>query len=100
MMIKVVIVNELNVISEGLELIINSQEDMRVLGIIHDQMDPKNVLKDHPDVILFHSKLMNTTSSEEVHTYKKQYPEVKLVYISPRFNKHLFFEAIQNKPDG
>jgi len=100
-MIKVVLVSQLNVVSEGLALIINSQEDMRVLGIMNDQNSSKMELnKQHPDVILLHTTLINTKTGATIHAYKKQYPEVKLIYISPGFTKHLFFDTAMNKPDG
>lgn len=100
-MIKVVIVDELNVYSEGLQLIINSEEDMEVIGIVSEQQNNFSVMEElQPDIILFHVKLIHSQISDLVRNYKKHHPHVKMIYIAASFNKFLFYEAVQNKPDG
>lgn len=100
-MIKVVIVDELNVYSEGLKLIINSEEDMEVVGIVNDEHgDFSLIQKAYPDIILFHVELLDTKIGEMIHKYKSDRPQVKMIYVAAKFNKFLLYEAVKNKPDG
>lgn len=100
-MIKVVLVDELNVISEGLQLIIDNEVDMQMVGIVNNQNNNLFELKDlSPNIILFQVKYFHTEIGNQIHAYKRKYPETKLVYISPQFDHFLFYDLVKNKPNG
>lgn len=100
-MIKVVIVEELNVYSEGLKLIINSEEDMETAGIIDNEHGDYTLLKKlQPDLILFHVELLHTKVGDFIHKFKDENPQIKIIYIAAAFNKFLLYDAVKRKPDG
>lgn len=100
-LIKVVIADEFNVYSEGLKLIINDEGDMKVVGIVNnEQNDFSRIAEAYPDVILFHVKLFDLEIEEIIHKYKRDNPQVKIIYIAKKFDKSLFYETVKNKPNG
>ncbi|PAV27845.1 hypothetical protein CIL05_20060 [Virgibacillus profundi] len=99
--INIIIVDQLNVHSEGLQLIINSEQDMKVIDIVNNQNDLFNKLvKSNPNVILFHTQLMNSKIGDRIHDFKKENPDVKLLYLTFNYDKYVIYGGIENRVDG
>lgn len=100
---KVVIIDDLGVYSEGLQLIINAEPDMEVIGILDEENenDYLNQLKKlQPSIILSNMKMLQCGAEHAINQYRKAYPTVKLIYLSPTADSILFYEWIKNNPDG
>ena len=98
---RIVIADDLNVYSEGLQLIINAEADMEVVGMLHEADNHLGKLeKFQPSIILFNMKKLQTGMEKALYQYRKNHPDVKLVYLSPKVDSVLFYEWIKNKPDG
>ncbi|MCF3945012.1 LuxR C-terminal-related transcriptional regulator [Oceanobacillus alkalisoli] len=98
---RVVIGDDLNVYSEGLQFIINAEADMEVVGVLHEQNNYLEQLERlQPSIILFNMKKLQTGMENAVYQYWKGHSKVKLVYLSPKVDSVLFYEWVKNKPDG
>lgn len=100
-MINVLLVDDKNVGSEGLQLIINRETDMKVVGLVNNEEELMAALERfNPAVILFKSNFKPSKLTKHIFQYRKGHPKTKLIYTFNGFSNRVFYDAIKMRADG
>lgn len=100
-MIKVAIVDDQEILSEGLKMILSSDPEIDVVGTGENGKVATLLCKTHlPDVILMDIQmpLMNGVESTKIIT--RDYPSVKVIVLTTFDDDKYIFEAIKNGASG
>lgn len=101
MEMRIVIIDDVNVYTEGLEFIINAEEGMEVVGILNNNPKVKSTFDVlAPDIILMNRNMLDTTAAKAAFQYRDTHPSVKLIYLSSAIDESIFYEWITTNPDG
>lgn len=100
-MIDVTIVDETNVYSEGIQLILNKEAGIRVGGIFSESAAfLKHAESSPPDIILFNTERMSAAMREHVHSYCSRNKQVKLVYLTSGKQEIHFYDWLKEPPNA
>jgi len=82
-MIKVLLVDDHELVRTGIEVLLNSQDDINVLGVCHCGEAALDLLdKLTPDVILMDVNMPGIGGVEACRRILKKYPEIKIIALS------------------
>ena len=98
---KVLIVDDHELVRQGLKMMLETEEGMQVVGSFGD---PLQVLSDHatlePDVILMDIKMPKMNGFDLCSSLKAQNPGYKIILLSMEVNHAYIKRAIAEKVDG
>jgi len=81
--IKVLIVDDNEVVREGLSSILGPHDDIEVVGKAVDGLDAvAQAEKLHPDVILMDAQLPQIDGTEATRRIKRTFPDVKVLFLT------------------
>lgn len=92
---RIEIVEDNDVVRDGLQLLINSMSDHTVVGA-YDSCEPalKNLDKDLPDVILMDLDLPGMSGIEGIQRIKKIRPDIHILVITVHEDSEMVFQAL------
>jgi len=92
---RIEIVEDNDVVRDGLELLINSMSDHLVVGA-YDSCEKaiKNLIKDQPEVILMDLDLPGMNGIEGIQRIKKSYPDINVIVLTVHEDSEMVFEAL------
>ena len=92
---RIEIVEDNDVVRDGLKLLINSMSNHVVVGAyISCEQALKNLDKDMPDVILMDLDLPGMSGIEGIKRIKKRTPEIQILVITVHEDSEMVFEAL------
>ncbi|MCF8019395.1 MAG: response regulator transcription factor [Vallitaleaceae bacterium] len=100
-MIKVLIVDDQEIIRESLELMLNSVNNIEVIGTAPDGRDAITfVEKDKPDVILMDIRMPIMNGIESMKVIKANYPNIKVIILTTFDDDEYIFESLKHGANG
>lgn len=92
---RIEIVEDNDVVRDGLQLLISSMSNYAVVGAyISCEQALKNLEKDLPDVILMDLDLPGMSGIEGIQRIKKIHPEIHIIVITVHEDSEMVFEAL------
>ena len=100
-MINVIICDDQEVVCQGLNAILSTAENLRVVGIANNGLEALDLIGKHkPDVALMDLKMPIMNGIHATKEIKKKYPDTKVLVLTTYDADAWLFDAIRNGADG
>jgi len=100
-MIRVLIVDDQMVVTEGLRVILNSEPGMEVVGVAHDGAQAVEQVSDlEPDLVLMDLKMPVMNGIRATHIIREQYPQTYVLVLTTYSADEWVFDAIRAGASG
>jgi DNA-binding NarL/FixJ family response regulator len=100
-MIKVLLVDDQDILVEGLKMILGKEEDIQICGTANNGRKAYEACKwNRPDVVLMDIKMPEVTGVEATRMIKKDFPEVKVIVLTTFNDDEYIYEALKNGASG
>jgi DNA-binding NarL/FixJ family response regulator len=100
-MIKLLLVDDHAVLRDGLKTIIESENDIKVIGEAVSGSDALNKVRElAPNIILMDINLPGMNGVEVTRILKQQYPHIKVLILTMHSHEEYFMSAIKEGADG
>ncbi len=100
-MIRVLICDDQDLVCEGLKAILSRDEDVDVVGCVHDGGDALEMIpKCRPDVVLMDLKMPGMNGVHATREIGRQYPQVRVLVLTTYDADEWVFDAIRSGAKG
>ncbi|QFT87257.1 Response regulator protein VraR [Bacillus sp. THAF10] len=100
-MIKLLLVDDHAVLRDGLKTIIESEEDILIVGeAVSGKEALKKVAELQPDIILMDINMPDMNGVEVTRILKQEYPHIKVLMLTMHSHEEYFMAAIKEGADG
>lgn len=100
-MIKVVVCDDQAVVCDGLEMILNSDPQIQVVGKAYDGDEAVEMVeKTAPDLVLMDLKMPGTNGIQATQAIRRKMPQVKVLVLTTYGDDEWVFDAIRSGADG
>ena len=100
-MIKVLLVDDQDILVEGLKMILGKEEDIRICGTANNGRRAYEVCKwNRPDVALMDIKMPEVNGVEATGMIKRDFPEVKVIVLTTFNDDEYIYDALKNGASG
>ena len=100
-MVKVLICDDQAVVCEGLELILNADPEIEVVGLAYDGSEALEMIPGtQPDLVLMDLKMPVMNGIHATRQIKKGYPEIKVLVLTTFGEDEWVFDAVRSGADG
>lgn len=100
-MIKVMLVDDQDILVEGLRLILGKEEDIQICATANNGRKAYEACKwNRPDVVLMDIKMPEVNGVEATGMIKKDFPEVKVIVLTTFNDDEYIYEALKNGASG
>ena len=102
MKIKVMIVDDQVILSEGIRSVLASSEDLDVIAVAHDGQEALDEMEKGslPDVVLLDIRMPNMNGGVTTGEIKKRYPDVKVLMLTTFDDSDYILSALNNGACG
>lgn len=98
---NILLIDNLELVRKALAVLINSQEDMRVVADTGDIHSAINLIDELiPDIVIIKSRIGNVSCSELAFQCKSKYPNIKIMVIALGINGVDFMQCYKSGIDG
>ena len=99
--IKVLIADDQTILAEGIKSVLETDEQIKVLGIAADGFDALEKMRENkPDVVLMDIRMPNMNGVVATQRIKTEFPEVKVVILTTFDDSDYILNAINNGASG
>lgn len=100
-MVNIVIVDDQQIVREGLKMILSLHEDVQVIGEAVNGAEALEMLTyTSPDVILMDIKMPIMDGIEATKLVKSKYPDIKVIILTTFNDNEYIFSGLKNGADG
>ena len=100
-MIKVLLVDDQDILVEGLKMILGKEEDIQICGTANNGRKAYEACKwNRPDVVLMDIKMPDVNGVEATDMIKKDFPNVKIIVLTTFNDDEYIYEALKNGASG
>ncbi len=100
-MIDVIICDDQDVVCQGLNAILSTAENLRVVGIANNGLEALGLIGKHkPDVVMMDLKMPIMNGIHATKEIKEKYPDTKVLVLTTYDADAWLFDAIRNGADG
>ncbi|KUO73799.1 MAG: LuxR family transcriptional regulator [Clostridia bacterium BRH_c25] len=100
-MIKVLLVDDQDILVEGLKLILGKEEDIQICGTANSGRKAYEACKwNRPDVVLMDIKMPEVNGVEATGLIKKDFPEVGIIVLTTFNDDEYIYDALKNGASG
>lgn len=100
-MTKVMIVDDQEIVREGLKMILSLHEDINIIGEASNGEELlKFVEEEMPEVVLMDIRMPVMNGIETTKAMKEKYPNVKIIILTTFNEDEYIFEVLKNGADG
>ncbi len=100
-MIKVLIVDDQKLLAEGLKSVLQTDEELSVVGIALDGLEGLNKCEElSPDVVLMDVRMPNMNGVVATDAIKSKFPEIKVIILTTFDDSDYILNAINNGANG
>ena len=93
---RVIICDDQAIVRDGLELLLNLERDIEVVGLAQDGAEAVELVAQHqPDLILMDLKMPGMNGIEATRQIRAHYPEVKVLVLTTYDDDEWVFDAIR-----
>lgn len=101
MAIKVMIVDDQSILAEGIEVVLNHDEEIQVVAVAHDGDEALDKMKKTPaDVVLMDIRMPNMNGVIATKHIKQYYPKTKVIILTTFDDSEYILNAINNGASG
>jgi DNA-binding NarL/FixJ family response regulator len=98
---KVVICDDQAIVRDGLELLLNLERDIDVVGLARDGAEAVDLVAQHePDLVLMDLKMPGMNGIEATRQIRTHHPEVKILVLTTYDDDEWVFDAIRAGASG
>src|SRR5690554_3109452 len=100
-MIKVLLVDDQDILVQGLKLILGTEEDIEICGIANNGKKAYEACKwNRPDVVLMDIQMPEMNGVEATAMIKKQFPDIKIIVLTTFNDDQYIYDALKNGASG
>ncbi len=100
-MIKVLLVDDQDILVEGLKLILGKEEDIQISGTANNGRKAYEACKwNRPDVVLMDIKMPEVNGVEATGMIKTDFPSVKVIVLTTFNDDEYIYDALKNGASG
>lgn len=100
-MIKVLLVDDQDILVEGLKLILGKEEDIEICGTANNGRKAYEVCKwNRPDVVLMDIKMPDVNGVEATSMIKRDFPSVRIIVLTTFNDDEYIYDALKNGASG
>lgn len=100
-MIKVLIVDDQQLVRESLKIVLDSKENFNVIDIAENgYLALQSIKKEKPDVVLMDIRMPQLDGVQCTKMVKEKYPEVKIIILTTFDDDEYVFSALKNGASG
>jgi DNA-binding NarL/FixJ family response regulator len=99
--VRVLVCDDQVVVCEGLELILNADPEIEVVGLAYDGSEALEMMPDvKPDLVLMDLKMPVMNGIHATREIKKRYPGIKVLVLTTFGEDEWVFDAVRSGADG
>lgn len=100
-MIKVLLVDDQDILVEGLKLILGMEEDIEIIGTANNGKKAYEACKwNRPDVVLMDIQMPELNGVEATLKIKQDFPDVKVIVLTTFNDDQYIYDALKNGASG
>ena len=100
-MIRVLLVDDQDILVEGLKLILGMEEDIEIVGTANNGKKALELCKwNHPDVVLMDIQMPELNGVEATAIIKKDFPNIKIIVLTTFNDDQYIYDALKNGASG
>lgn len=100
-MIKVVIVDDQDILKEGLKMILSKEDDIDICGLASDGEEAYNICKwNMPDVVLMDIKMPKANGVEATKRIKESFESIKIIVLTTFNDDEYIYDALKYGASG
>jgi len=100
-MIKVLLVDDQDILVEGLKMILGKEEDIEICGTANNGRKAYEACKwNRPDVVLMDIKMPEVNGVDATGMIKKDFPSVKVIVLTTFNDDEYIYDALKNGASG
>ena len=100
-MIKVLICDDQEIVCEGLQRILESDADIRVVGTVHNGMEAlEQIPLRNPDLVLMDLKMPVMNGVIATRKIKEKYPHIRVLVLTTYDDDEWLFDAVRSGASG
>lgn len=101
MTVSVVLVDDHTVVRDGLRALLQSEDDLEIVGEADSGEDALEVVeRTAPEVVVMDLRLPNMSGVEATRALKKSFPRVKVIILSMYDEEDIVFQALESGASG
>lgn len=101
MPIKVIIVDDHEVVADGLRFVVGSQVDMEVIDCLHQSREAvRRIVETQPDVVLMDHAMPELNGTEATAMVRERCPKTRVIMLSMHSNRIHVMRALQAGASG
>lgn len=100
-MIRVLIVDDQEIVCEGLHVVLSASPNISVIGMAHDGAQALEMVEKHrPDLVLMDLKMPGMNGVQATHAIKQHYPETAVLVLTTYDGDEWVVDAIRAGANG
>lgn len=100
-MIRILICDDQEIVCEGLQLILDADPDLSVIGIAHNGQEALEIVaKKHPDLVLMDLKMPVMNGIQATRKLRELYPLIQILVLTTYADDEWLFDAIRSGASG
>lgn len=100
-MIKVLLVDDQDILVEGLKLILGMEQDIEIVGTANNGKKAYEACKwKKPDVVLMDIQMPELNGVEATSIIKKDFPDIKIIVLTTFNDDQYIYDALKNGASG
>ncbi|BEP28262.1 response regulator transcription factor [Helicovermis profundi] len=100
-MIRVLIVDDQEIISRGLSMILSLENDIEVVGLAKNGSESIKLVKKHlPDIVLMDIRMPLLSGIEAIKIIKRDFKSVKIIILTTFSDDEYIYDGIKNGASG
>lgn len=100
-MIKVLLVDDQEILTEGLKLILGKEEDISICGVANNGKKAYELCKwNMPHIVLMDIKMPEMDGAKTTKLIKQDFPNIKIIVLTTFNDDEYIYEALKNGASG
>lgn len=100
-MIKLLLADDQDILTEGLKLILGAEEDIEIIGTANNGKKTYDLCRlRHPDVVLMDIQMPEVNGVEATAMIKNDFPHIKIIVLTTFNDDEYIYDALKNGASG